>query len=216
MSGTQDRSIFVEDPRLLVELCRYVVEQLDTGSDQTEVKQQEVQLREIARTIERLEKTSVPVPDVLRAEKTRLAAVLALNAAAVQALRLLADEFEVILTELRIRLGQSQVEQTTKPGAQRQRWAKAVLPKTSLSVLRVHITQALNTLGGRATVPEVMDQMKKQLEGLLLPGDLELREGKNECVWQRAATWERFAMTQDGSLRSDSPRGIWELNGDAK
>lgn len=38
-----------EDKRLLVELCRKVIERLDGGSDSSETAAMEVQLREIAR-----------------------------------------------------------------------------------------------------------------------------------------------------------------------
>jgi hypothetical protein len=56
--------------------------------------------------------------------------------------------------------------------------------------------------------------MGRQLEGKLLPGDMEWRESANECVWQNNAKWERFHMTQDGLLRRGSPHGIWELGED--
>ena len=42
----------------------------------------EAQLREIARAIDKLDKLGVPVPDALRAEKTRLAAALGVSAEA--------------------------------------------------------------------------------------------------------------------------------------
>jgi hypothetical protein len=98
------------------------------------------------------------------------------------------------------------VTKPKKPGAKRSR-----TPKTDKNVLRKHIIKALQTLGGRAKVPDVIEQMGRQLEDKLLPGDLEWRESTNEYAWQNNAKWERYSMTQDGTLRSDSPRGYWEL-----
>jgi hypothetical protein len=62
-----------------------VIDRLDSGADDTDIGEQETQLREIAKAIERLEKAGVTVPDVLRAEKTRLAAALSIHADATQA-----------------------------------------------------------------------------------------------------------------------------------
>ena len=78
-------------------------------------------------------------------------------------------------------------------------------------MLREQIIQALRKLGGSARVSEVIEEMGQQLDGKLLPGDMEWREATNEYVWQNNAKWERYRMTQDGTLRNDSPYGIWAL-----
>jgi hypothetical protein len=200
---------FVKDPSLLVALCTEVIDGLDLSSDEADIGEREAQLREISSTIDRLKKAGVSVPDVLRAEKTRLAASLAIHAEATQALAQLADEFQNIVTDLRERLGQSQVPTHLKPKKKRSR-----APKTDNRELRKHIIQALKALGGSARVGDVIEQMGRQLEGKLLPGDMEWRESARECVWGNNAKWERFQMTQDGLLRSGSPRGIWELSED--
>jgi hypothetical protein len=91
------------------------------------------------------------------------------------------------------------------------RGKRSKLPKTAQKVLREHIVLALRSLGGRARVSDVIAEMGRQLEGKLLPGDAVWREATNECAWQNNAKWERFQMTQDGTLRRGSPRGVWEL-----
>jgi DNA anti-recombination protein RmuC len=202
---------FVKDPSQLVDLCREVIDQLDASSEEVAVEEQEAQLRAIAKAIEQLEKTGVAVPEPLRAEKTRLAASLAVHADAKQALAQLADEFQDILKDLRERLGQNATATKAKPRGKRSK-----LPKTPQAVLREHILQALRKLGGRARVSDVIEEMARQLEGTLLPGDTVWREATNEPVWQNNAKWERFQMTQDGTLRRGSPRGIWELGEDSR
>lgn len=191
---------------MLVELCREVVDQLDASSDDAAVAEQEAQLRAIAKAVEQLEKSGVSVPDPLRAEKTRLAASLAVHTDAKQALAQLADEFQEVLKDLRDRLGQNVTSTDTKP-----RGKRSNLPKTPQKVLRENILQALKKLGGSARVSDVMGEVAKQLEGTLLPGDNVWRDATNEPAWQNNAKWERFQMTQDGALRRGSPRGIWEL-----
>ena len=206
MSDGVDIDHFVKDPSLLVELCREVIEQLDTCSEESAVAEQEAQLRAIAKAVEQLVKSGVTVPDALRAEKTRLAASLAIQADAKQALAQLADEFEDILRDLRGAVGQNAVAIEAKPRGKRSK-----LPKTPQKVLREHIMRALKQLGGKARVSDVIEEMGRQLEGKLLPGDSVWREATNECAWQNNAKWERFQMTQDGTLHRGSPRGVWEL-----
>lgn len=203
----QDIDCFVKDPRLLIELCRDVIDRIDCVPDHADTGEKEAQLREIAKAIEKLEKMGVPVPDVLRAEKTRLAADLGTQSQSEQTLRHLADEFNAIVKDLNTRLGvRSAATNNKKPNIKRSH-----MPKTDKSVLRKNIIMALRTLGGRARVADVLEEMGRQLKGKLMPGDLEWRESTNEYAWQNNAKWERYHMTQDGTLRSDSPRGYWEL-----
>ena len=211
MTDTLQADRFVKDPSLLVELCRDVIDLLDASSEGVAVAEQEAQLRAIAKAIEQLEKTGVAVPTPLRAEKTRLAASLAVHADAKQALAQLADEFQDILKDLRERLGQSAAHPGAKP-----RPKDPKLPKTPQKVLREHVLQALRKLGGRARVSDVIEQMSHQLDGKLLAGDTVWREATNEPAWQNNAKWERFQMTQDGALQRGSPRGIWELGGEGE
>lgn len=198
---------FVKDPNLLIELCREVIDQIDSGSDDSKAAEKEAQLREIAKAVEKLEKMGIPVPDALRGEKTRLAAGLGIQAQAEQAMHHLADEMEAILKDLNTRLGRGSDPPTTK----KPRGKRSRTPKTDKKVLRKYIIQALKKLGGRARVSDVIEEMGRQLEGKLLPGDMEWRESTSEYAWQNNAKWERYKMTQDGTLRSDSPRGYWEL-----
>ena len=207
MSNGNDVVGFVKDPSKLAELCRDVIDQLDARSEGVAVAEQDAQLNAIAKAIEQLEKSHFGVPDPLRAEKTRLAVALAVHADAKEALGQLADEFQDILKDLRERIGQNTTAPEAKP-----RGKCMKLPKTSSAVLREYILEALKKLGGSARVRDVIEEMTRQLEGKLLPGDKEWREATNEPAWQNNAKWERHQMTQDGALQRGSPRGIWELS----
>ena len=208
MSNNIDIDRFVKDPSLLIELFREVVDRIDSGSAAPKSGEKEAQLREIAKAVKKLEKMSVPVPDALRGEKTRLAAELGIHAQTEHVLHHLADGINAILKDLNARLGRgSDPAVAKKPRRKRSR-----SPKTDKNVLRENIVKALQTLGGRAKVAEVIEEMGHQLEGKLLPGDLEWRESTHEYAWQNNAKWVRYSMTQDGTLRSDSPRGYWEFS----
>ena len=203
----QDIDRIVKDPSLLIDLVRDVIDRIDCGPVNADSGEKEAKLREIAKAVEKLEKMGVPVPDALRAEKTRLAADMGTQSESEKTLRHLADEFTGIIKDLNARLGLGDaVTKPKKPATKRSR-----TPKTDKSVLRKSIIKALRTLGGRARVADVIEEMGRQLKGKLLPGDLEWRESTNEYAWQNNAKWERYRMTQDGTLRSDSPRGYWKL-----
>ena len=207
MSSDIDIDSFVKNPSLLIELCRNVIDRLDSGPDESKTSEKEAQLREIAKAVEKLEKMGVAVPDALRSEKTRLAAGLGIQAQTEQALRHMADELDAIIKDINTRLGRSNVQQAAK----KPRKKRSRSPKTNKDILRKNIVKALRTLGGRAKVSDVIKEMGRQLEGKLLPGDMEWRESTSEYAWQNNAKWERYRMTKDGTLRSASPRGFWEL-----
>ena len=212
MSKHHDITEFVKDPALLADMCRQVIESLDSAGEDDETREKEAQLREIAKSIERLEKAGVAIPDGLRGEKTRLASELAVKSEGLAVLNRFADELEEVLRDLKVRIGRNgHTSDKKKPRRKRSR-----SPKTGKDVLREQILQALKKLGGSGRVADVIEEIGKQLEGKLLPGDLEWREATNEYAWQNNVKWERYQMIKDGLLRSDSPRGHWQLSEDQK
>lgn len=208
MNNEIDIECFVKDPGLLIKLCSEVIVRICNTPEDPNIGEKEAQLREIARAIAKLDKIKVPIPDALRAEKTKLAAALGHKAYGIPALPILIGEFENILKDLKKRLNYSVYKPKIGTGHKTKRSRS---PKTDKQILREHIVRALRKLGGRARVSEVIEEMGRQLEGKLLPGDMEWRESTAEYAWQNNAKWERYKMTQDRTLRSDSPRGYWEL-----
>lgn len=198
---------YVKDPSLLVELCREVIKRLDGGSDNGETAAMEAQLREIARAIDKLDKQGVPVPGALRAEKTRLAAALSMATETSQVLNLLAEELEELLTGLKRRISCiSDVAAVKKPRAKRSK-----SPKTDRSILRKLIVEALKELGGYAHKNDLYKLIEKKYEGRFLPGDFNYLPDGKRIAWKNYSDWEGTLMRKEGLLKSDSPRGIWEL-----
>lgn len=212
MSKDHNINSFLEDPSLLTQTFRQVIDALDASGEDDERQEMETQLREIAKSIERLEKAGVSVPDVLRGEKTRLASELAVKSEGLAVMNRLADEMDEVLQDLKERIGRG----TPSKGKSKTRRKRSTSPRTGNDVLREHILRALKKLGGSARVADVIAASGKQLDGKLLAGDLEWRDATNEYVWQNNVKWERQKMVDAGILRSDSPRGQWQLNEDHK
>ncbi len=209
MSDRSDIERFVNDPGLLIKLCHDVIDRIKSGPDDLNEAVKEAQLREIARSIERLEKMNIPVPDTLRAEKTRLAADMGNLSNVTQTLRQLADEFDRIIIKIKAR---SVVENgSVLPKKNRVHSPRSSSPKTSQRFYRDYIISALRKFGGRGRVADVLNEMERHLNGQLQPGDFELRKDGKTVGWRNTAQWERLVMVKEGILRSDSPDGIWEL-----
>jgi len=198
---------FVKDPSLLIEVCSAVIDRIWDELDDQKIGQEETQLREIARAIDKLERLGVPVPDALRAEKTRLAADLAKRTRPTELLGQLCVELESLAGQLKKRFGQD----AKKPNRKVTRRKRSKSPKTNREILRQSILQALTRFGGRARARQVLQDVEEQLSGRLLPGDFEICQDGRSLYWKKNTQWERLRMINEGILRSDSPRGFWEL-----
>ena len=165
MSDSSELTRFLDSPELLSQLCKNVIARLDERRKGARLDEQEKQLNEIARTIEKLEKAGVSVPDELRRLKTGLVAELAVRDEINNKLEKLAHGLEEVLQDLRPRIGKS--NSTTHQKTQTKK--RSQKPKTSKEILRKEIIKALNTLGGTGRARQVLAEMGKQLNGKLLP-----------------------------------------------
>lgn len=207
MNDMPDPAPFLDSPDRLLQLCMDVIAQLDERRQGQELDEQEKQLKEIAHTINKLEKTGVSVPDELRHLKTELVTELDVRDEINNTLERLADGFEKVLHELRSMVGRTNDNGQQKPPLKK----RSREPKTSREVLRKELIRALKAMGGAGLVQQVLDKMEEQLGGKLLPRDMETLS-TGVLVWKNNAQWERTRMVQDGILKSDSRRGTWELS----
>ncbi|MBF0595631.1 MAG: hypothetical protein HQL22_11805 [Candidatus Omnitrophica bacterium] len=194
------------DPQQLVEVCKTAIDNFKKADSYCNLAEQEAQLKEIARTVERLEKAGVAVPAALRSEKTRLAAELATPSKTAVTFQYLADEFEEILEDLKaylVSLGSN--------GLPKAKVKRARVPKTSYEVLRDLIIKVLKKNSGSAHISDVMNDLETLLAGKLFPRDLERRQD-GQLVWKNNVQWERLRMTKEGILKGSSRRGVWELS----
>ena len=74
------------------------------------------------------------------------------------------------------------------------------------------ILQVLNQMGGTAKTDEVLIRVQKVMKGTLKDVDYEpLASDPDVQRWWNTAQWARHSMVQAGLLKSDSPRGTWEM-----
>lgn len=105
-----------------------------------------------------------------------------------------------------VRLGEPQ-----KRRADNQRLERGL--RTPEEAFRRPILETLAELGGRAKVGEVLERIGTRMKSLLTPYDHEsLRSDPDIVRWRNTAQWCRLALVQEGLMRRDSPRGIWEIS----
>jgi hypothetical protein len=212
MNKNTDIERFANSPTLLVDLCRAVVVHLSAqkpcANPESDTGAMEAQLREIAKTIDRLEKLGVPIPDVLRAEKTRLAAALGLRDDAIQALAQLADSLIELSREIRAGLNPRKVSSN----ATDLRVNRETLERLPRAALRESMIKCLRKLGGSDSPKRILESMDIDLRERFLPGDLFWLEWIKAPSWHRSAMKERKKMIQEDVLKGDSPVGTWELS----
>jgi len=76
---------------------------------------------------------------------------------------------------------------------------------------RIPILEALLEKGGKASQGEVFEIIEQKMSGDFNHLDLETLSDGYTKRWQKMAAWQRYTMVKEGLLRSDSPRGIWEI-----
>ena len=85
--------------------------------------------------------------------------------------------------------------------------------RTSEVAFRKPILEALVELGGRAEIFRVLDLVEEKMRGILNDYDYQrLPSDPNTIRWRNTAQWCRNTMVREGLLKSDSPRGIWEIS----
>ena len=171
-----------------------------------------VQLKEVVRTVERLEKQGQPIPEDLRRLKLDLVIKTEQASEAEKRLEQLAQGLResLIIVNTALNKPEDLAESGAKSTAGRKKRKKQ--PKTSQEVLRRYLLVALNELGGSARCNDVKSRMRELLAGQFLPGDI-VKRATGEIVWENNTHWERNALVKEGILRSDSRRGYWELEG---
>jgi hypothetical protein len=75
---------------------------------------------------------------------------------------------------------------------------------------RQPLLSILLELGGSADSGLVRDRIFHQMKDRLLQGDLNI-VSSGDPRWWNATCWERNDLKKEGLLRSDSPRGVWQL-----
>jgi hypothetical protein len=86
-----------------------------------------------------------------------------------------------------------------------------VIPTIKRPELQRAVIETLNEFGGRANANDILDKLAIKLKTRFTPADLELLDD-GYTRWQKNVHWTRYILTEKGVLKSNSPRGIWELS----
>ena len=74
------------------------------------------------------------------------------------------------------------------------------------------ILMVLHQMGGVGEMADVLERIPKAMKGTLTDVDFEpLASGSEVPRWWNTAQWAHSSMAQLGLLKSDSPRGVWEM-----
>jgi len=84
--------------------------------------------------------------------------------------------------------------------------------KTPQGVYEKPILQALVQLGGNGTADAVLSIVEAQMKALLRPVDLAPTSPGRDLRWRNTAKWARNKLKEEGLIKADSPRGIWEIS----
>jgi len=83
--------------------------------------------------------------------------------------------------------------------------------KTSEESFKIPILQSLVELGGSGKVKDVLDLVEKKMEVKLNKYDYMLLSSDRSVRWKNTAQWARLELVKEGFLKSNSPRGMWEI-----
>lgn len=96
------------------------------------------------------------------------------------------------------------------PGSRKPRLPRGL--RTLEKLFRRPILEALVESGGSAPSKEVLELVEKKMEKTLTPDDYKTLQSKRTLRWQNTARWCRQKLVEEGLMKSDSPRGVWEIS----
>lgn len=186
-------------------LEHYIQSVLSEASDNQVDNTVNVQLKEITKTIERLEKQRIPVPESLLTERSNLLSLIVQPSTStelvIEVYARLNAFLESISTVLKLR-----------SNGDRAKSQRSKLPMIKHQIIRESIIMTLKSCKGSAERNAIIEHVGRQLQDKLLPGDLEWRDDWKCYVWQNRVGWELTDMRLAGILKPKSKTGIWELD----
>jgi len=85
--------------------------------------------------------------------------------------------------------------------------------KTPQDAYRVPILQALVALGGRSELHPVLERVHELMKGQLNEHDLAVLPSDGVTPrWRNTAQWARNSLREEGLIRDDTPRAVWEIS----
>jgi restriction system protein len=75
------------------------------------------------------------------------------------------------------------------------------------------ILKVLESFGGSGKVSGVLEKVEQLMKGTLKDVDyVPLTSDPDMPRWRNTGQWARYSMVKEGLLKSNSPRGTWEIS----
>ncbi|MBC7327596.1 winged helix-turn-helix domain-containing protein [bacterium] len=78
------------------------------------------------------------------------------------------------------------------------------------SEYRLPILEALAEMGGKGKAKNVLDRVYEKIKDRVTDDDRKILQS-GQYFWENRAHWVRLQLKEQGYLRADTPKGIWEL-----
>lgn len=195
---------------VLIQQLNSLITNLESHEDE-ELDGLKKQLSAANRAISMLQTNDLSIPqDLTKTQEKLKADVLDRDEVSV-VLTYLKGELENILADVQRLDKQQRSTQTTAMRPMQRRGTRTSKGHyTSEDTLRGTLVASLKSLGGSAPKSEVEDEMERRLRSVLTNADYE-PVGEGIPRWKKNAQWMRYNLVQEGIMKSNSPRGIWEL-----
>ena len=76
----------------------------------------------------------------------------------------------------------------------------------------VPILKTLVKHGGRIESSIVVQEVKEMVRDKIIPSDHELVDSGVDIRWRNVIRWGRKRLVEDGLMKKNSPRGLWEIS----
>jgi hypothetical protein len=99
----------------------------------------------------------------------------------------------------------------TEEGVKIERTSRRRTSNTTPQVAyRLPILESLAEMGGKGRARDVLNRVYERMKDVLTKDDKDYNS-VGVIKWENNAHWERLKLVEEGYLKRDSPRGIWEL-----
>lgn len=89
--------------------------------------------------------------------------------------------------------------------------------RTPVSEFIVPILEAIDSLGGKGKLKQILELIYQKMKDKLNKHDLEpLQSNPKMKRWKNTVQWTRYTLVKEGLISHDSPQGIWEITAKGK
>ena len=125
-----------------------------------------------------------------------------------------ADEAREKLKAVDVLLGQSATPHVAHVSGTATSTVSPTASETAFTPVHAYwpaILESLVEFGGRAQREKVVERVGEKLESHLTAADRQLLPSGLDVRWKNRVAWQRLNMVNQGLLKRNAPRGVWEI-----